>query len=135
MTKQKKAKMPCTSRLLISVGILSVNALGSLGMALEQSGPVAVPLRPVETPSNAAMTPSNPNKQPSGAVPDSRALAEAILRQGVMLNAASSVTDSSLTQHERRVQQHEGKAPPPRKKRGTMALEVPAIVAIGRAHV
>ena len=50
-------------------------------------------------------------------------MAEAILQQGAMLNTASSVTDSSLTQHQRKVPQR-------RRTKKNMSLDVPAILAV-----
>ena len=89
-----------------------------------QSNPAMVASSSLPNPTNPATTPSGPSTQSSGATPGSHALAEAILQQGVMLNTASSVTDSSSKQHERRV-------PPQRRKtKRNMSLDVPAILAV-----
>jgi hypothetical protein len=108
--------MLCVSRLLIPTGILSVWVLGNLGTSLAQSSPVVPP-------SGSVASPSGPSTQSSRPIPDSHALADAIVQHGVMLNAASSVTDSSLTQYERRVPQR-------RKTKMNMSLGVPTILAI-----
>ncbi len=129
MTAPTKPKL-YVSRVLIPVGILSIWVLSSFGRALAEPGPAAVPPSPVTIPSSPVTTSPSHSMQSSGVMPDSRALAEAILQQGVMLNAASSVTDSLLIQHERRDQLQERKTPPRRRVKRNMSLDVPTIVAV-----
>lgn len=125
-----RTKKLCVNGFLIPTGILTVCVLGGLGSAFAQFGPAAIPPSPVATPLSPVETASSPRPQSSEVMPDSRALAEAILQQGVMLTAASSVTDSSLIQHDRRVQQQDRKVPPRRKVKRNMFLDTPTILAV-----